>query len=65
MGGRIWATNRPTGGAEFGFTLRVLEGDEEFARDEADEPRHPALPEDRDGHEVPVGPEASGVSPRA
>jgi K+-sensing histidine kinase KdpD len=29
MGGRIWATNRATGGAEFGFTLRVLEGDEE------------------------------------
>jgi PAS domain S-box-containing protein len=24
MGGRIWATPRPEGGAEFGFTLRVL-----------------------------------------
>lgn len=27
MGGRIWAKRRPTGGAEFGFTLRVLEAD--------------------------------------
>ncbi|MFP5342639.1 MAG: ATP-binding protein [Candidatus Limnocylindria bacterium] len=27
MGGRIWAARRPGGGAEFGFTLRVLEGD--------------------------------------
>lgn len=24
MGGRIWATNRPDGGAEFGFTLREV-----------------------------------------
>ena len=24
MGGRIWATNRADGGAEFGFTLREL-----------------------------------------
>lgn len=24
MGGRIWAANRPTGGAEFGFALRVM-----------------------------------------
>ncbi|MBI3751423.1 MAG: hypothetical protein HY263_07185 [Chloroflexi bacterium] len=24
MGGRIWAANRPDGGAEFGFTLRAL-----------------------------------------
>jgi PAS domain S-box-containing protein len=24
MGGRIWATPRPDGGAEFGFTLRIL-----------------------------------------
>lgn len=24
MGGRIWAANRPEGGAEFGFTLRAL-----------------------------------------
>lgn len=29
MGGRIWAASRPAGGAEFGFTLRVLEGDED------------------------------------
>jgi signal transduction histidine kinase len=29
MGGRIWAAQRPTGGAEFGFALRVLESDEE------------------------------------
>ncbi|HEX8941376.1 MAG TPA: GAF domain-containing protein [Candidatus Limnocylindrales bacterium] len=28
MGGRIWARPRPAGGAEFGFSLRVLEGDE-------------------------------------
>jgi PAS domain S-box-containing protein len=27
MGGRIWATDRPDGGAEFGFTLPVLEPD--------------------------------------
>jgi signal transduction histidine kinase len=25
MGGRIWATNRPEGGAEFGFALRVMD----------------------------------------
>jgi PAS domain S-box-containing protein len=29
MGGRIWATPRPGGGAEFGFTLRVLREDGE------------------------------------
>lgn len=28
MGGRIWATRRPTGGAEFGFAL-PLHGDDE------------------------------------
>ncbi len=28
MGGRIWATNAPDGGAEFGFTLRAFEDDE-------------------------------------
>jgi K+-sensing histidine kinase KdpD len=27
MGGRIWAANRPEGGAEFGFALRVMEDD--------------------------------------
>ena len=27
MGGRIWAANRPEGGAEFGFSLRVMEED--------------------------------------
>ena len=27
MGGRIWAVNRPEGGAEFGFTLPVVESD--------------------------------------
>jgi PAS domain S-box-containing protein len=27
MGGRIWASPRPEGGAEFGFTLRVLRDD--------------------------------------
>ena len=28
MGGRTWASQRPDGGAEFGFALRVLEEDE-------------------------------------
>jgi PAS domain S-box-containing protein len=28
MGGRIWADNRPEGGAEFGFSLRVMTEDE-------------------------------------
>ncbi len=28
MGGRMWATRRPEGGSEFGFTLRVLEADD-------------------------------------
>ncbi|MBA2382906.1 MAG: GAF domain-containing protein [Chloroflexi bacterium] len=27
MGGRIWALNRPTGGAEFGFALRIMSED--------------------------------------
>jgi PAS domain S-box-containing protein len=27
MGGRVWAANRPTGGAEFGFALRVMPAD--------------------------------------
>jgi PAS domain S-box-containing protein len=27
MGGRIWATNRPESGAEFGFALRVMDED--------------------------------------
>jgi PAS domain S-box-containing protein len=27
MGGRIWAVNRPAGGAEFGFALRVMDED--------------------------------------
>jgi len=27
MGGRIWAVNRPEGGAEFGFALRVMDED--------------------------------------
>jgi PAS domain S-box-containing protein len=31
MGGRIWARTRPEGGAEFGFTLRVLADDESLA----------------------------------
>jgi two-component system sensor histidine kinase KdpD len=29
MGGRIWATNRPTGGAEFGFGLRTAGYDDD------------------------------------
>jgi signal transduction histidine kinase/GAF domain-containing protein len=28
MGGRIWAANRPDGGAEFGFSLRVMPEDD-------------------------------------
>ncbi|MBA2720168.1 MAG: PAS domain S-box protein [Chloroflexi bacterium] len=28
MGGRIWASNRPAGGAEFGFALRVMDEDD-------------------------------------
>ncbi len=28
MGGRIWAANRPAGGAEFGFALRVMDEDD-------------------------------------
>ena len=29
MGGRMWAARRPEGGTEFGFTMRVLEADEQ------------------------------------
>jgi two-component system sensor histidine kinase KdpD len=29
MGGRTWAARRPEGGTEFGFTMRVLEADEQ------------------------------------
>lgn len=32
MGGRIWATRRPEGGSEFGFTLRILAADEDADR---------------------------------
>jgi K+-sensing histidine kinase KdpD len=53
MGGRIWATNRATGGAEFGFTLRVLEGDEEAL---ADEPAEAVA--DAPGADVAVAPAA-------
>jgi two-component system sensor histidine kinase KdpD len=35
MGGRMWAAQRPEGGAEFGFTLRVLEGDDESLESDA------------------------------
>ena len=28
MGGRIWATSRPQGGAEFGFALRMMGEDD-------------------------------------
>jgi signal transduction histidine kinase len=28
MGGRIWATSRPEGGAEFGFALRIMGEDD-------------------------------------
>jgi len=33
MGGEVWVANRPGGGAEFGFRLRVAEGDEAPPRD--------------------------------
>jgi PAS domain S-box-containing protein len=33
MGGEIWARSRPEGGAEFGFTLRVLPDDENLGVD--------------------------------
>ena len=32
MGGRIWATRRPEGGSEFGFSLKVLPDDESMER---------------------------------
>ena len=31
LGGRIWATTPPTGGAEFGFRLPIYEADEDLA----------------------------------
>ena len=31
MGGRIWARRRPEGGSEFGFSLHVLEADDDLA----------------------------------
>jgi PAS domain S-box-containing protein len=31
LGGTIWATTRPTGGAEFGFRLPIYEADEDLA----------------------------------
>jgi len=38
MGGRMWAANRPTGGAEFGFALSVADEDSDESPDgEADE----------------------------
>ncbi len=39
MGGTIWARSRPEGGAEFGFTLRVLPDDETIGA----EPPAPAV----------------------
>lgn len=36
MGGRMWAVRRPKGGAEFGFSLRILEADELDAEQPAD-----------------------------
>jgi PAS domain S-box-containing protein len=41
MGGRMWAVRPPEGGSEFGFSLRVLEVDDENVDLEA---RRPALP---------------------
>lgn len=42
MGGRMWFATPPGGGSEFGFTLRVLEGDESDERTPDDEPAMPA-----------------------
>jgi two-component system sensor histidine kinase KdpD len=47
MGGRIWAAGRPSGGAEFGFTLRVLESDEEGF--ESDDGLDPAIAAEDEG----------------
>ena len=33
MGGRIWAANRPSGGAEFGFALPLMDPDAETIPD--------------------------------
>ena len=41
MGGRIWARNRPEGGAEFGFALRVMDEDADDRR-VASDPAPPA-----------------------
>jgi PAS domain S-box-containing protein len=43
MGGRMWATRRPEGGSEFGFTLRVIEADEIVDAEDPIE-RRPVLP---------------------
>jgi PAS domain S-box-containing protein len=42
MGGRMWAVRPPEGGSEFGFTLRVLEVEEEELADL--DARRPVLP---------------------
>jgi signal transduction histidine kinase len=47
MGGRIWASRRPEGGSEFGFTLRAIEPDEVDADASASALAKPASQGDR------------------
>ena len=44
MGGRMWAVRPPEGGTEFGFTLRVLEVEEELADLDVRRPVRPVEP---------------------
>jgi K+-sensing histidine kinase KdpD len=43
MGGRIWARVRPEGGAEFGFTVPILETDDEPSAFESAGEAHPGI----------------------
>ena len=57
MGGRMWATARPEGGSEFGFTLRVIEADEAPDVDRQD--RRPAVVAQPPDERVRPGPAAA------